>query len=486
MKKAVIFYGIFTIVTLFTTILLTCIACNARHENPKLLNSYVIEARLEESGKLYGKMGFTYYNQTDTTLDFLEFNLFGNAFRQDAKYQPVEASYSHLAYYAGKSYGSMQIESVQNCKSFSIAGEDENILKVYLSTPLEINQAVQLEIEYTLQLAKVNHRTGITEQAINLGNFYPIVCVYENGKGFFNCNYYSNGDPFYSEVANYKVKLYLPEGYIVASSGESVQTTSTLGQNIYQYSLNSARDFAIVLSKNFTVQNRECNGIQLQYYYYKDSNPEKTLTLIEDCMQYFSKSFGDYLYTTYSVVQTGFCYGGMEYPAMSMVSDSLTERDYYYTIVHETAHQWWYSAVGNNEITEAWLDEGLTEYSTASFFKNYPTYEIQYDKLIDTARSLYRIFYQLNAQLAGTVDSSLNRPINAYGEIEYYLLNYVKGMLLYDNLSTVLGEKAVFKSLQTYYKQNKNKIATKASLLAVFSKRGQNVIESYVNGTVVI
>ncbi len=486
MKKAFIFYGIFTAVTLFSTILLTCIACNARREETKYLNHYGIEARLEESGVLYGTMEFIYYNQTDTILEFLDFNLFGNAFRQEAKYKPVEESYTHLAYYAGKSYGGMQIESVQNCKSFSIVGEDENILRVHLSTPLEIKQSVCIVIEYTLQLAKVNHRTGITEKAINLGNFYPIVCVYENGKGFFACNYYSNGDPFYSEVANYTVKLHLPDCYVAASSGECLQKTSALGQNIYQYSLSSARDFAIVLSKNFMLQNKDLHGIQLQYYYYRDENPQKTLTLIADCMEYFTKSFGDYQYTTYSVVQTGFCYGGMEYPALSMISDSLTERDYLYTIVHETAHQWWYSAVGNNEITEAWLDEGLTEYSTALFFKNYATYAISYTELIENARMVYRTFYQLNAQLSGSVDSSLNRSIDAYGQIEYYLLNYVKGMLLYDNLSTVIGEKGVYKSLQKYYQQNMHKIATKASLQAAFSKRGQNIIESFVNGSVVI
>jgi aminopeptidase N len=35
--------------------------------------------------------------------------------------------------------------------------------------------------------------------------------------------------------------------------------------------------------------------------------------------------------------------------------------------VHETAHQWFYGIVGNNQWEDAWLDEGLAEYATVAF-----------------------------------------------------------------------------------------------------------------------
>lgn len=64
-----------------------------------------------------------------------------------------------------------------------------------------------------------------------------------------------------------------------------------------------------------------------------------------------------------------------------------------YVIAHETAHQWWYSAVGNDEISEPWLDEALTEYSTIVYFeqkygkdmanKLIKTMEIQTKKLFE-------------------------------------------------------------------------------------------------------
>ena len=63
----------------------------------------------------------------------------------------------------------------------------------------------------------------------------------------------------------------------------------------------------------------------------------------------------------------------MEYPNIVFLA-----REFYgqadaeildYLVVHETAHQWWYGVVGNNQVTEAWLDEGLTEFSTVLFFE---------------------------------------------------------------------------------------------------------------------
>ncbi|KXK12923.1 MAG: putative aminopeptidase [Chloroflexi bacterium OLB14] len=41
--------------------------------------------------------------------------------------------------------------------------------------------------------------------------------------------------------------------------------------------------------------------------------------------------------------------------------------------MHEIAHQWWYSLVGNDSALEPWLDEALATYSERIFYENnYP------------------------------------------------------------------------------------------------------------------
>src|SRR5690606_10170817 len=39
-------------------------------------------------------------------------------------------------------------------------------------------------------------------------------------------------------------------------------------------------------------------------------------------------------------------------------------------IAHETAHQWWYGAVGNHQAREPWLDESLAFYSELLYYEN--------------------------------------------------------------------------------------------------------------------
>jgi len=56
-------------------------------------------------------------------------------------------------------------------------------------------------------LPNINHRFGYGDNTVNFGNFYPVACVYENGKGFIQDLYHSNGDPFYSECSNYEVEI---------------------------------------------------------------------------------------------------------------------------------------------------------------------------------------------------------------------------------------------------------------------------------------
>lgn len=462
-------------------------ACNKGNAD---ISNYDILAFYNENDRtVSGTVDFDFYNYTDNELTDLKFNLYGNAFREDAKYKPVSDTYKSKAYYRGNSYGRMNIVNVENCKGWNVAGEDENILTVNLLSSVYPGERVKVKISYTLAIAEVNHRTGVTANTVNLGNFYPILCAYTKD-GFLECPYYSYGDPFVSECANYTVTIDLPQEYVAASSGKLISESKTNDRKKCTYSLKNARDFALVLSNKFEVISEKVNGVDVSYYYVSDANAKTNLTAAADSLRFFSKTFGEYTYPTLSVVQTGFCYGGMEYPALTMISSGLDKDNSIYTIVHENAHQWWYAMVGSNQMECAWQDEGLTEYSTLAFFESNPSYGFTRTGLVKSATNSYRAYYSVYNQLNGTVDTSMNRKLCDFaGEVEYENVTYNKGLILFETLRTSIGDDKFFGGLKTYFKKFSGKTATDEDLYGCFIGGGvdlEGFFASFVEGKILI
>ncbi len=444
----------------------------------------------EEKGVLSATERVDYCNKTDNEVGELKFNLYGSAFSENAKIKPVSESYFARAYYGGASYGGMEITSVSGCESWQTAGEDGNVLSVVLSSPVYPGERATVEISYELTLARVNHRTGITDAGtINLGNFYPVLCAY-SAQGFVESPYYSCGDPFLSECADYEVELDLPEGMKVASSGTQLSENSDGGRVKTQHVLTNARDFAVVLSRNFKVAEGKAAGADVRYYYVSDADPEGSVKAAEESLEYFAGEFGSYQYPTLSVVETGFCYGGMEYPALTMIARGQESGERAYTIVHENAHQWWYAMVGSDQLNAAWQDEGLAEYSSLMFFENNPDYGFTRTGLIGSATRAYRAFFSVSKQLKDEVDTSMNRNLSQYtSEFEYSNITYNKGMLLFETLRNSVGDEKFAACLKKYFDANKGLIASPESLISVFVKSGadvEGVFGAFLDGKIII
>ena len=189
-------------------------------------------------------------------------------------------------------------------------------------------------------------------------------------------------------------------------------------------------------------------------------------------------------------METPFNEGGMEYPALVYISSSLEEKAYNEVIIHETAHQWWQSVVGNNEIKYGFLDEGLAEYSVIIFYENNSEYNIKREDLISSTEKTYRLFCSVFDRLYNKVDTTMFRELKDYkGEYEYVNIAYIKGCLMHEYLRKGIGDKKYFKGLQDYYSEYKFKNATPYDFVGVFEKQGLDVsgfFDSFFNGSVII
>ena len=460
------------------------------------LNFYDIVVEFDDENKTASVFQqVTYVNNSNNLFETLYFHLYPNAFREGSKNKVVSSALIEKAYPNGESFGKIDVQTVSinnEFIDFEIGGDDENILIVPLLNELFPDETVVIDIEFILSLPNINHRFGFGDNAINFGNFYPIACVYEEGVGFMMEAYSPTGDPFYSDVSNYNVCVSYPEKFLIAGTGTEKNTVINKNIKTTTFEANMVRDFCFVLSDKFTVIEGNVDQTSIKYFYYDDVDPQKSLQVAVDSISTFNNLFGKYPYSTFCVVQTNFVHGGMEYPNLVMISDEIkNHEEYEYVIVHETAHQWWYGVVGNNEFEDAWIDESLTEYSTALFYDKNTQYGVNYSELIKNATASYKLFIEVYEKVYKELDTSMSRSLEEFKtEPEYVNCIYTKGIIMYDTLKTQIGEEKLIKSLKKYFKDYSYKNVKKEEIISVFEevygRKVESFFDSWIGGKVII
>ena len=476
---------------------LICFGCNKSDNINSLskgLTNYDIKLTLDaENMQATATQTVSYVNQTGAILKHVKFHLYPQFFEYGATNNVISPTQLNNAYPNGMSYAEFNIDRVKANGidgTVQYEGEHDGILVVTLNNSLTPNEVCEIEIDFSFTLPNCNHRFGYGENTINLANFYPIACVFENGE--FSTNpYHPNGDPFYSDMANYCVTITHSSQYIVASSGKETNKQTSENTTTTTFKANMIRDFAMVLSNQFKTISSEHNNTKIYYYYFSDNSPETSLKAGTDSIKTFSKLFGEYPYATFSIVETNFVHGGMEYPNLVMISNEIeSQDDYLNVIIHETAHQWWYGLVGNDEFKHPWLDEALTEFATVLFYDNNEGYNLTHKQIIDTASENYALFVSVYEDVLGSLDTSM-RPVDKYQtEPEYTYCIYVKGALMFDSLYQLIGKNNFLNSLKTYYNQNRYTNTTPTDLISAFEQGSNtklnNFFSAWLNGKVQI
>lgn len=476
MKKICIFFTI--IVLSFSTIFFVC--CNREQDIQR--NCYTITADYDDvNHTLNAKMEVVYVNNSDAILDELCFHLYPNAYRKDAQFKAVDESVKDSAYTKGESYGGIQILSVEREErqvEWDIEGEDDDILVVEFINELEPTQKTTIDIEFVVSLPQVKHRLGYIGNVANFGNWYPIACKkIENG--FDTSPYYSNGDPFWSDCSDYNVSITVPSQYIVATSGKSEKKENGI-ITTYTSFLQNARDFAFVVG-DFSTQSAKVGNTEVIYYYKNDTDAQSSLKCAMDALEFFSQKFGAYPYPTYSVVETNFVYGGMEYPSLVYISNSLNKSMSKEAIIHETAHQWWYAIVGNDQVNHAWMDEGLAEYCTTLFYEFNPSYNVTYKQRMADAISAYVVYSDVSSY-----DGVMERNVGEFSSFDYTYITYLKGALMFDTIRKSVGDTAFFSALKSYRNAYEFSSATPSQMINSFEKSTnrqlKGLFESFLYG----
>ncbi|WHH57397.1 M1 family metallopeptidase [Petroclostridium sp. X23] len=427
-----------------------------------LHNSYNINVEYNDRSKsLHCSQSIKITNNEKENLEALYFHLYPNAFKYKEQ-APISEDEWSIAYPAGFSQGFIEVKEVNidnTPVSFAVEGRSDIILYIKLPRLLKRRKSVEIFMEYDIQLPQCLNRFGYGESSINITNWYPILCVYDKGSWKLD-PYYKIGDPFYSDTSDYQVTLSMPDQYEVAHTGKliSKEKDKDKGLNLLTITAENVRDFAWLASKDYEVIQNKCDKTIIKCFNYTKGGI-RTLEIATKALKTFNRLFGEYPYRTLSIAESDFYVGGMEYPQVvqidtSAYSDSKLWLEY--LVVHEIAHQWWYGVIGNDQIREPWLDEGLTEYSTLLYFEM--NYSVEHKEKIKDIfiNSSVRSHHQENSY-----QHLINMPIYQYDNWQEYSVNvYSRGALLHEELRSIMGDGKYFKLLKRYYRNYRFKNAS--------------------------
>ena len=163
-----------------------------------------------------------YVNGTGRPQDSVWLNVYANTLRRSAA-MPVDQDEWNNAFPGGYAPGGVDFISVRvngEAADWGMSGASEQFMRVACET--QPGERALIELSFNLLLPENNWALGWGSLGWRLVNFYPVAAVYDQTAGDFVLNSWTAAtDPLMSEPADYTAALTLPEGWIVAATGEA-------------------------------------------------------------------------------------------------------------------------------------------------------------------------------------------------------------------------------------------------------------------------
>lgn len=374
--------------------------------------------------------------------------------------------------------GFILIEALQDGKLVTLVQDTVNIWWLQPVTPVAAGGTSEFTVTYQLNLPEIPPPSdtakpqifGFTQRQVNLVDWYPYVPPYQGGAwlahapGFF-------GEHLVYPLADFEVTLQI-EGttreWLVAASAPVERTSE--GTLLFEHQ--GARNFVLSLSPEYRLFEQTVNGVDVRSYVFPENERagQAALEATAQALDLYSRWFIPYMRPQLSLVEADFL-DGMEYDGLYFLSKGFynlydgTPQGYLTMIAaHETAHQWWYVRVANDQAMHPWLDEALCTYSERLF------YESIYPDLVS-----WWWFYRVNYyQPGGWIDQSI---YDYAGYQAYRNAVYLRGAQFFEGVRQTMGDEAFLAALREYAQRYDGKIAFPEDLLDVLNAHSPNDLE---------
>jgi aminopeptidase N len=409
-------------------------------------NRYTIRAALDPDARtIAGHLQLEYTNRDSVALDKLYFHLYPN-----------------LPDFAGR----LDISAVGvNGQPVAVVYELRRyLLRVDLPQPLPPGGSTAVTLDFRTRAplnasrlyGAFNKEGGI----LALASSYPIAAIVRGGAWDIGWPD-GKGDFVNSETALYDVTLAAPANWQIVTTGVALERQID-GQQTARFVSGPQRDFMIALAQ-FGQVSADVDGTRINSYYRRGDGAggQAALDAAVEALRTFNTRYGRYPLAELDVVEVNArTFLGVEYPGLIMIEHNLYAQpgQLEITVAHEVGHQWWYSLVGNDVQTEAWLDEALASYSQVVYQEQIHGPEAA-ERELEGFRQRYR-----NVLAAGR-DAPVAQPTAAFRG-NYVSLVYGKAVLFFQALRKQIGDEAFDRFLHDYYANHRYGFIGGANLLA--------------------
>jgi hypothetical protein len=443
-------------------------------------------------------------NYTGQPQERIPFHLYLNAFQPKSTFTAEGHLTGNRDVTAGtgwdkKKYGAEEI------KSFEVVGmgdltsqlrfihpdddnaDDHTVVEVKLPRPVAPNQTVTFKIVFHDQFPEVVARSGYHNDFLLAGQWFPKIGVW--WKNSWNCHQYHASTEFFADFGTFDVKLTLPDNFKVGATGvQTAEARNTDGTKTLAFHAEDVHDFAwtadtktTFVDDTVTLSNGTVKLRLIMQPGHMGSAP-RYMEALKGTMQKFDDWVGPYPYAQVTVVDPAYgagAAGGMEYPTFITADTSdimpsgvrLPEA----VVEHEFGHQYWYGMVATNEFENAWLDEGINQYTECKVM------DALYGRQVDVVNTRLGTLSERGTdylQHYGVADyDPLSRNAWQYVNFSSYGgVTYGKTALMLLTLEHLVGEQKLRQALRVYFDRYKFKHPTQEDFMNTVNEvTGQNL-----------